>query len=106
MQAVGTTDYLADADTQQRPNSSRPAKVPDASGEWDIVYGEFLTFDDPRERLPALDGLEGFDPGGSSLYRRVLVPVQLLENKKITLAWVYVVDNPSGAYLRGGRWPA
>jgi len=40
------------------------------------VYEELLTFDDPEDRLPAIDRLEGFHPGGPCLYRRVLVPVQ------------------------------
>jgi len=29
--------------------------------------GELLTFDDPSTRLPAIDRLEGFHPGGSSM---------------------------------------
>jgi len=49
------------------------------------VYVELLTFDlpaprlrqagDPESRLPAIDRLEGFHPGGRSLYKRILVPV-------------------------------
>lgn len=36
------------------------------AGDWGRVYGELLTFDDPESRLPAIDRLEGFRPGGSS----------------------------------------
>ena len=56
------------------------------AGAWGAVYGELLTFDDPESRLPAIDRLEGFRPGGSSLYRRVLVPVTV--NGARELAWV------------------
>jgi gamma-glutamylcyclotransferase (GGCT)/AIG2-like uncharacterized protein YtfP len=52
------------------------------------VSGELLTFDDPESRLPAIDRLEGFRPGGSSLYRRVLVPVRA--NGAKLPAWLYV----------------
>jgi hypothetical protein len=41
-----------------------------------------FTFDDPETRLPPLDRLEGFRPGGRSLYRRVLV--------ETGGCWVYV----------------
>ena len=43
------------------------------SGDWGAVYGELLTFDDPDSRLPAIDRFEGFRPGASSHYLRVLV---------------------------------
>ena len=33
-----------------------------------------MTFDDPENRLPALDALEGYVPGEEGLYERVLVP--------------------------------
>ncbi|RCK79241.1 MAG: hypothetical protein OZSIB_0355 [Candidatus Ozemobacter sibiricus] len=54
------------------------------------MYGEILTFDDPVIRLPAIDRLEGFHPGGPCLYRRVLVPVQV--NGTVLPAWLYVAD--------------
>jgi gamma-glutamylcyclotransferase (GGCT)/AIG2-like uncharacterized protein YtfP len=52
------------------------------------MYEELFTFDDPETRLPAIDRLEGFRPGGSSLYKRVLVPVQT--NEAELPAWLYV----------------
>ena len=51
------------------------------------MYGELLTFDDPYSSLPPIDRLEGFRPGGSSLYRRLLVPATVEGARE--LAWVY-----------------
>ncbi len=69
------------------------------------VYGELLTFDDPLSRLPAIDRLEGFRPGSSSLYRRVLVPVTVHGVRE--LAWVYTVEATRIKQRRivSGRWP-
>ena len=96
--AIGTTDYLADARAQHRPTVSEDAPPPGAA-----VYGELLTFDDPEERLPALDGLEGFSPGATGLYQRVLVPVEVPESR--LLAWAYAIPSATGAHLPDGRWP-
>ena len=85
--AIGTTDYLADAELQARltaEGTGRPAPPPPV-GSWDLIPAEVFTFDDPETRLPALDRLEGFRPDGRSLYRRVLLSA---------LVWVYV-DLPS-----------
>jgi len=41
-------------------------------------------------RLPAIDRLEGFHPGGRWIYRRMLVPVQV--NSGVFPAWLYVAD--------------
>ena len=59
---------------------------------------ELLTFDDPEIRLPAIDRLEGFHPGGPCLYRRVLVPVQV--NGTVLTAWLYVGGNPISGSLK------
>ncbi len=100
--ATGTGEYLSDAKarshTQARPHEMSPY--------WDAVYGELLTFDDPEKRLPALDALEGFRPGESGFYSRVLVPAMLTEADTTILAWTYAVDSTSGTYLPEGRWPA
>jgi gamma-glutamylcyclotransferase (GGCT)/AIG2-like uncharacterized protein YtfP len=99
--AVGTTNPLADVATQSRvaariPN---PEPTPDrlskngTGAPWGPVYGDLLAFDDPETRLPAIDRLEGFHPGGPCLYRRVLVPVQI--NGTVLPTWLYVV---------GDRW--
>jgi gamma-glutamylcyclotransferase (GGCT)/AIG2-like uncharacterized protein YtfP len=101
VRATGTTDYLADAETQSRTRAG-PQSLPD----WYTVHGELLSFDDPDKRLPALDGLEGFRPGEKSLYRRVLIPATLTDTGTTLLAWTYVGEAVSGAYLPSGRWPA
>jgi gamma-glutamylcyclotransferase (GGCT)/AIG2-like uncharacterized protein YtfP len=98
--AVGTTNPLADVATQTHVTArmSDPEPTPDrlrkkgTGAPWGPVYGELLTFDDPENRLPAIDRLEGFHPGGLSLYRRVLVPVQA--NRSVLPAWLYVGEDP------------
>ena len=98
--ATGTTNYLADAEEQQHV-------VLDSRGSstrWDTVYGELMIFDDPEERLAALDALEGYVPGEEGLYERVLVPVEAADES--VLAWTYRVMRITGVYLSGGGWPA
>ena len=102
MRATGTTDYLADAEKQHRVQTG-PLK---SSPGWDVVHGELLTFDDPGERLPTLDGLEGFRPDEKSFYRRILIPAVLTETGESVLAWAYTIESTSGVYLPGGRWPS
>ena len=100
--ATGTTNYLTDSKKQHyigvKQQEGRPG--------WDTIYGELFTFDDPEERLPALDELENFRPGEKSLYKRVLIPTTLVETGTTVLAWTYTVESVSGVYLRGGSWPA
>jgi gamma-glutamylcyclotransferase (GGCT)/AIG2-like uncharacterized protein YtfP len=100
--ATGTKNYLFDARTRSHPQTE-PQKV---SPDWDMVYGELFTFDDPEKRLSDLDALEGFRPDESGLYRRVLVPAMLAEADTTVLVWTYAVDSTSGTYLPKGRWPA
>jgi len=111
--AVGSTDPLADVATQAHvaARMSNPEPTPDrlprkgTGAPWCPVYGELLTFDDPETRLPAIDRLEGFRPGGPCLYRRVLVPVRV--NGGEFPAWLYVVeDRWTGGFkeLSDGVW--
>ena len=111
--AVGTTNPLADVATQAHVTArmSNPKPTPDrlpkkgTGAPWGPVYGELLTFDDPGNRLPAIDRLEGFHPGGPCLYRRVLVPVRI--NGTVLPTWLYVVgDRWTGSVkeLTGGIW--
>ena len=110
--AHGTSDVSADVATQARL-SEQPASYPEpalqsaTAGDWGRVYGELLTFDDPKTHLPPIDRLEGFRPGGSSLYRRVLVPV-CIEHGMALPVWLYI--GPSylinGRFLSSGRWPS
>jgi gamma-glutamylcyclotransferase (GGCT)/AIG2-like uncharacterized protein YtfP len=72
--AVGSADPLADmrlAERLQREDEEAPRPAP--AGTWDEIPAELFTFDDPATRVPPLDRLEGFRPGGRSLYRRVLL---------------------------------
>jgi len=111
--SVGTIDPRADVATQAHVTArvSNPEPTPDrllknATGApWAPVYGELLTFDDPEARLPAIDRLEGFHPGGPCLYRRVLVSAQA--HGTVLPAWLYVVgDRLTGSFreLSGGVW--
>ena len=108
--AIGTTMPYADLATQVRISVlqqlvSRPSKEIDTSEDWDIVYGELLTFDDPSVRLVDLDYLEGYSPGGISFFKRVLSPILLDET--LELAWVYTIED-TGIMQRkiaSGHWP-
>ena len=108
--ATGTADPAADAVTQERLardiGSRRLAKSPHdpRASCRDVVHGELLVFDDPEIRLPSIDRLEGFQPGGRSLYRRVLVPVRVKES--FTVAWTYAVETRPRDWpkLKSDRW--
>jgi gamma-glutamylcyclotransferase (GGCT)/AIG2-like uncharacterized protein YtfP len=99
VRAIGTSDPIHDASEQRRLNRAGVYR-PDGT----LVSGELFVFDDPEVRLPALDRLEGFDPGRPSLYRRVLIPAETSGSVGV-LAWAYVIEKPSGTTLPGGRWP-
>jgi len=98
--AMGTEDPFADVATQAgwfarfeaegQPYQDGPDERPHPV--LSAVAGEVFTFDDPEARLPRLDALEGFRPGGNSLYRRVLVPVQIKET--VFPIWLYVGEDP------------
>jgi len=111
--AHGTADPLADVATQARLTAEfaaraahpEPGENGAPGGRWGPVYGELLTFDDPETRLPAIDHLEGFLPGGPSLYRRVLVPTII--HGVIVPAWLYASGRPPDRHARllsGSRW--
>jgi gamma-glutamylcyclotransferase (GGCT)/AIG2-like uncharacterized protein YtfP len=100
IRAFGTGDYAGDAEEQRRLGDG---PVPLLEGP--RVFGEIFAFDDPESRLPAIDGLEGFDPTDSmNHYRRVLLPVETNGGSGL-LAWSYVVEVSSGIRLPKGRWP-
>jgi gamma-glutamylcyclotransferase (GGCT)/AIG2-like uncharacterized protein YtfP len=100
IRAIGIEDPIHDASVQRRLGRTRVYR-PDAPP----VPGELFVFDDPEERLPALDRLEGFVPGRPSLYRRVLILAETAGGAGV-LAWAYVIEESSGTYLPGGRWPS
>ena len=108
--AYGTANHLADVATQaclsgRVGSCSRLVRESATRGAWGAVYGEMLSFDDPESRLPPIDRLEGFRPGGSSLYRRVLILATV--NGARELAWVYTVGTAGIKRRRivSGRWP-
>lgn len=102
VRAVGTVDYSSDARASGRPAGTTSAEA----GSWSVVHGELMTFGDPEERLPTIDGLEGYRPGQPGLYKRVLVPVEPSGEGGAVLVWAYAVESASGVYLPRGRWPA
>jgi gamma-glutamylcyclotransferase (GGCT)/AIG2-like uncharacterized protein YtfP len=84
--AHGTTDPLADTKTQNRIEFPENAMTrPD--GDWELIHGELMTFANPGFDLPPIDRLEGFNPNGHSMYRRVLMAVG--EENVIQSAWAY-----------------
>jgi gamma-glutamylcyclotransferase (GGCT)/AIG2-like uncharacterized protein YtfP len=92
--AVGSTDPLADAHLLESLASRLPPSGR-AAGT-DEIPGELLLFDDPQSRLARLDELEGFDPSGRSLYRRVALPVTRWDGQRF-VAWAYVRGDPEPA---------
>ncbi len=100
VRALGTGEPARDALAQERLNQKEQAPLEGSPR----VYGELFEFEDPEVRLPAIDGLEGFDPERQSLYRRVLIPAETPERR--VLAWAYAIERPSGTPIAGGRWPA
>ncbi|MHB9038667.1 MAG: gamma-glutamylcyclotransferase family protein [Armatimonadota bacterium] len=84
--AYGTNDPIADVAIQDRFELDTYKCPDDHLG--DCVHGELMTFNDPETRLPSIDDLEGFCPGGLSLYRRVLVYVYC--GAETIPAWCYV----------------
>ena len=105
--AQGTSRPADDVATQARFAGQRlpPRRTPAATGGWGTVHGELITFDDAESRLPAIDRLEGFHPGGQCLYKRVLVTAAV--NGACEVAWVYVVETTRRLQrrLHSGRWP-
>jgi len=71
-----------------------------------LLFECLLTLDGSETRLPAIDRLEGFRPGGPCLYRRVLVSAQA--HGTVLPVWLYVGEDPISGRLTslgGSRWP-
>ncbi len=100
--AHGTADPIADARTQNSAELSGNAMTqPD--GDWDLVYGELMTFANPAFDLPPIDRLEGFNPNGQSMYQRVLVAVS--SENQIRPVWLYHYDlGHNGERIASGQW--
>jgi gamma-glutamylcyclotransferase (GGCT)/AIG2-like uncharacterized protein YtfP len=110
--AEGTNDIVSDLDLQSGLRATAfhidcfPFVDPSYEDGWGTVHGELITFDDPGDRIRAIDDLEGlgFDSGG--LYRRVLLPV-LVDGSSMIAAWAYVLGtiDESLRAIPGGSWP-
>lgn len=83
--AEGTADVVADAAAARA--MGRP-EVVTGPGDWTWVEGEIAVLRDPARALPRLDRYEEFEPGGHSLYQRVLACVETPFGPKA--AWLYV----------------
>jgi gamma-glutamylcyclotransferase (GGCT)/AIG2-like uncharacterized protein YtfP len=84
--AHGTTDPIADTRLQNTVEIPENTMVrPD--GDWDLIHGELMTFANPEIDLPPIDRLEGFNPCGRSMYRRVLVMAET--PTAIEICWIY-----------------
>ncbi|GLI32763.1 gamma-glutamylcyclotransferase family protein [Desulforhabdus amnigena] len=98
--ARGTADPLADARRQQKIDTPRFGRP---TGDWDLIHGEVVTFTDPQRDLPPIDRLEGFRPGGHSMYQRVMVAV--LCGRNSIPAWTYWIPRvENGTRLDSGVW--
>ena len=87
--ARGSANPLTDARRQQEigtPRFGRP------TGDWDLIHGELVTFTDPQRDLPPIDRLEGFRPGGHSMYQRVMVAS--LQGATPCAVWTYTMYAP------------
>jgi gamma-glutamylcyclotransferase (GGCT)/AIG2-like uncharacterized protein YtfP len=71
--------------------------------DWDLIHGGLVTFTDPQRDLPPIDRLEGFRPGGHSMYQRMMAA--MLCGRTPIPAWTYwmpCVDN--GTQIGTGVW--
>jgi gamma-glutamylcyclotransferase (GGCT)/AIG2-like uncharacterized protein YtfP len=103
--AHGTADPLADTQIQNNIELPENAmKRPD--GDWGLIHGDLITFNNPGIDLPPIDRLEGFSPEGRSMYKRVLVAVNLRE--VTTSAWAYIDMGSllihTGRSVKSGKW--
>ncbi|MDR2353180.1 MAG: gamma-glutamylcyclotransferase [Deltaproteobacteria bacterium] len=82
--AEGTIDPIADT---QKLHFERELNFERPEGDWDLILGELLTFNDPQNVIPPIDWLEGFSPGKLCLYQRAMTTV--LSNNVKQSAYLY-----------------
>lgn len=102
--AYGTSDLWADAELQEGYSGTEMPRL-SADLPWRLIEGELFEFADPLATLEACDALEGFEPGGTGLYDRVLV--RLAEPAGLVV-WTYIAPGgqlPGGAQDCGSIWP-
>ncbi|MDR2142490.1 MAG: gamma-glutamylcyclotransferase [Deltaproteobacteria bacterium] len=102
IRAQGSQSLRADLTFDPGPPPLEPPE-PTQPVELTKVRGEVITLAEPGETLRRLDQLEGFNPAGRSMYRRVLTWVMA---ETITWAWVYVNgDLNLSRLIASGEWP-
>lgn len=108
-----TGDYREDRLALERIQAGLAGRdQPPGSGQgpfYGRARGELLYFSDSGNSLAAIDRLEGFLPGGESLYTRVIAAVRPAGGGEAEeeAAWVYVADPagfPGAQPLPGGLW--
>lgn len=107
--AEGTVDLSRDAETQDEYEKAMKAETDNEEGDYSLskdilVQGELFTFSEV-DKLGPIDALEGFNPGETGFYNRVLVMV--LTHRGVRPAWTYVIEEGSqrGNEIAGGCWP-
>ena len=102
----GSVDILGDLALQRRLGGDHAGYLEWNGGELQQIEGELITLPTPAVTLPPIDRLEGFNPSGICLYRRVLVPAKLSDDC-FTTAWCYVESRGLQDAKPTGRasWP-
>ena len=101
--AVGTNDPAFDVETLAEIEADELQQEAEGA-DWEQITGEIFSFGDPEVRLPRIDELEEFVPGGNSLYHRVIVPAM---HAVIEPVWTYVAPEgrvPPGSARMGTSW--
>lgn len=100
--AYGSDDLLRDSEIQMQL-SHEQFKVFKHEGDWYLIHGKILTFDDPYRDIPPIDQFVEFTPFAKSSCTRVLVPV--LQTNKSIVAWLYsVIPAGMGSPLSSKVW--
>jgi gamma-glutamylcyclotransferase (GGCT)/AIG2-like uncharacterized protein YtfP len=94
----GSVDILGDLSLQRRLEANSSGHLECSGGKWQQIEGEMIGLPNPTRTLPPIDRLEGFNPGGVSLYRRVLLPVRV-SDECVTTAWCYVAGSATARML-------
>lgn len=100
----GTLDIEEDISQQQNLKLPEVEHISTLTG-WDRVQGEVMRFNHPQHEIPPIDRLEGFNPGRSSLYDRVLVLAEV--DDKPAPVWCYRASErliSHGIHIKDGLW--
>ena len=73
---------------QDAMQACAPGSTARPAGDWDLIEGELMQFDDPASDVPLIDLLEDFRADGQGLYSRVLTTIST-ETGPGT-AWTYI----------------